>query len=124
MLGLQPPHMPRDSRQFPEGNLKPPEDLARSETAQRFDVLIRDAAEAELVGDAIHVAEEPRKAVGERAVEVENDKRVAHHPNRIRGVQWCRVLCFMSINIRGGIDCALSALRAGRLPITRRIKVR
>ncbi len=93
--------MPRDSRQFPEGNPKPPEDLARSETAQRFDVLIRDAAEAESVGDAIHVAEEPRKAVGERAVEIENDKRVGH-----------------------GIDCALSALRAGRLPITRRIKVR
>jgi hypothetical protein len=78
MLGLQPSHVPRDARQFPERDFKMPEDFARTETAQHLDVLFRDAAEAEFVGDAIYVSEEPRKAIGERAVEIENDKWVGH----------------------------------------------
>src|SRR5712691_5328217 len=78
MFGLQPSHMSRDARQFPVRDFKTPKDFARSETAQHLDVLFRDAAEAEFVGDAIYVAEEPRKAIGERAVEIENDKRVGH----------------------------------------------
>jgi hypothetical protein len=75
MLGLQPSHVPRDTRQLPERDFKAPKDFARSETAQNLDVLFRDPAEAEFVSDAIYVAQEPRKAVGERAVEIENNKR-------------------------------------------------
>jgi hypothetical protein len=78
MFGLQPSHVPRDARQFPERDFKTPKDFARTEAAQHLDVLFRDTAEAEFVGDAIYVAEEPRKAIGERPVEVENDKRVGH----------------------------------------------
>src|ERR1700682_376805 len=85
MLGLQPSHVSRNARQFPQRDFKMPKDFARTETAQRFDVLILDAAEAEFVGDAIHVALEPRKAVDERAVEIENNKRVGHDPKRTRG---------------------------------------
>jgi len=70
--------MSRDARQFPERDFEAPKDFARTEPAQHLDVLFRDAAEAEFVGDAIYVAEEPRKAIGERAVEIENDKRVGH----------------------------------------------
>ena len=67
---------------FQNGDLKPPEDLARTGVAQRFDVVVRDTAEAEPVSDTIHVTQKPRKAVGERAVEVENDKRVGHRIRR------------------------------------------
>src|SRR5258705_12057772 len=92
MFGLQPSHVPRDARQFPQRDFKTPKDFARTEAAQLLDVLFRDPAEAEFVGDAIYVAQEPRKAIGERAVEVENDKRVGHDPKRTRGAQWRKVL--------------------------------
>jgi hypothetical protein len=84
MFGLQPSHVSRDARQFPERDFKMPKDFARTETAQHLDVLLRDTAEAEFVGDAIYVTEEPRKAIGERAVEIENDKRVGHDLKRAR----------------------------------------
>src|SRR5712664_1770197 len=107
MFGLQPSHMSRDTRQFPQRDFKTPKDFARSETAQHLDVLFRDTAEAEPLGDAVHVAQEPRQAVGERAVEVENNKRVGHYPKRTRGVLWRNALRLMSRN-----TLRYSALRA------------
>jgi len=50
--------------------------------SQRLDVPVRDAAEAEPVGDVVHVAQEPGKAVGERAVEIEDDEGVGHDVGR------------------------------------------
>ena len=43
---------------------------------QRLDILRRDPAEAETIGDLVHIALKPRKAVGERAVEIEDDEGV------------------------------------------------
>jgi len=45
---------------------------------QPLDVLIRDAAKAESVGDIIDRPQEPRKAVGQRAVEIEDGEGVGH----------------------------------------------
>ncbi len=38
----------------------------------------KPAAKAEAVGDVVHVAQEPRKTVGQRAVEVEDGEGVGH----------------------------------------------
>jgi hypothetical protein len=45
---------------------------------QPLDILIRDAAEAEAIGDVVDGAQEPRKAVGQRAVEIEDGEGVGH----------------------------------------------
>jgi len=95
-----------NARQLPQPDFKTPKDFAGSETAQNLDVLFRDPAEAEFVGDAVHVAQEPWKAVGKRAVEVENDKRVGHYLKGTRGAKW-RSIAPMSRNMRGGIRCAI-----------------
>ena len=46
--------------------------------AQLLDVVVLDAAKAEAVGDVVHVAQEPGKAIGQRAVEVEDGEGVGH----------------------------------------------
>ncbi|MGY4488225.1 hypothetical protein ACVWWR_007416 [Bradyrhizobium sp. LM3.2] len=38
---------------------------------QSLDILIRDTAKFEAIGDIVNDAQEPRKAVGQRAVEIE-----------------------------------------------------
>ena len=58
--------------------------------AQGLDVAIRDAAKAEAVGDIVHVAQEPRKAVGQRAVEVEDDEGVGHRFRCFTASGWRR----------------------------------
>ena len=79
MRSLHPPHMPRDARQLPYGDFETSQDFARAGMTQGFDVaVLRNAAEAEAVGDAVHVAQEPRKTVGQRAVEVEDGEEVGH----------------------------------------------
>ena len=42
--------------------------------AQALDLAFGDFAEAEAIGDIVHVAQEPRKAVDQRAVEIEDDE--------------------------------------------------
>jgi hypothetical protein len=74
----------RNRRQLPERNVEALEDFARTGAAQRLDVARLDRLETELVRDAVHHAEKPREAVGERAVEVENDEGVAHARDHIR----------------------------------------
>ena len=43
---------------------------------QALDVFIGNAAKSKAVGDPIHMAPEPRKAVGKRAVEIEDDEGI------------------------------------------------
>ena len=119
MFGLQPSHVPRDARQFPERDFKTPKDFARTETAQN----LRRPASAtrrklNLLGDAIYVAEEPRKAIGERAVEIENDKLGRALSKRTRGVQWRNVLRLMSKNMRGGIRDAITSHALGGISLS------
>ena len=45
---------------------------------QLLDILIPDAPKAEAIGDVVDGAQEPGKAVGERAVEVEDGEGVGH----------------------------------------------
>ena len=45
---------------------------------QPFDVRIRHPPEAEAVGDIVDGAPKPRKAVGQRAVEIEDGEGVGH----------------------------------------------
>ncbi|MHC2294836.1 hypothetical protein ACVIJW_010706 [Bradyrhizobium barranii subsp. barranii] len=70
--------MPRDRRQLPQGHLEPGEDLARRGMSQRFDFVIRDAAKIEAIGDIVDGAQKPRKAVGQRTVEIEDGEGVGH----------------------------------------------
>ena len=84
MLALQPPHVPRDRRQLPGRDLQPRQDFAGARMAQAFDVLVGHAAEAKAVGDAIHMALEPGKAVGERAVEIEDNKGIGQETGHER----------------------------------------
>jgi hypothetical protein len=46
--------------------------------AQCFDVVLGDAAEFEPVGDIVHMAPIPRKAVVKRAVEIEDNEGIGH----------------------------------------------
>jgi hypothetical protein len=45
---------------------------------QFFDVFIRNTAEVEAISDIVHVAQEPAKAVGKRAVEIEDNQGLGH----------------------------------------------
>jgi hypothetical protein len=78
MLGLQPPHVPRDARQLPQRDVQSLEDFAGAGMAQRLNVLISNAAKAKAIGNIVHVAQEPGNAVGQRAVEVEDDEGIGH----------------------------------------------
>jgi hypothetical protein len=69
--------VPDDHGEFLERHLEARKDFARAGLPQRLNILVRDAAETEPVGDIVHVAQESRKAVGERAVWVEDDEEIA-----------------------------------------------
>jgi hypothetical protein len=70
--------MPCDRRQLPQGHFEPAQDLARRSMPQPLDILIGDAAKAEAIGDVVDGAQKPRKAVGQRAVEIEDGEGVGH----------------------------------------------
>ncbi len=75
-LRLQPPRMPRDRRQLPQRHFEPAEDLPRRSMPQPLDILVSYAAKAEAIGDIVDGAQEPRKAVGQGAVEIEDGEGV------------------------------------------------
>ena len=50
--------------------------------AQRLDLVIGHAAKAEAIGDVVDGAQKPRKAVRQRAVEIEDGEGVGE------GVEW------------------------------------
>jgi hypothetical protein len=83
---LEPPHVPGDPRHLPQRHGEARQDLAGAGAAQYPDILLRDPTEAEPVGHIVHVPAEPRQAVGQRAVEVEDGETVAHAPGIDRGV--------------------------------------
>jgi len=64
----------RDARQFPERDFKTAKDFARTDRAA-LDVLFRDTAEAEPLGMLFTLRRNHGRLCGERAVEIENDKR-------------------------------------------------
>jgi len=70
--------MAGDHRHLPERHVEVLENIAGAGMAQRLDIVRCDPAEAEPVGDIVQIALEPGKAVDERAIEIENHKRVAH----------------------------------------------
>src|SRR5262245_50797720 len=78
MLRLQPAHMPGNEGDLPRRHFEPRYDLARAGVPQFFDVFMRNTAEVEAISDIVHVAQEPAKAVGKRAVEIEDDEGVGH----------------------------------------------
>src|SRR5258707_4176481 len=51
---------------------------------QRLDIASRDPAKTESVGDIVHVAQKPRKAVDQRTVEIEDDEGVGHSREQAR----------------------------------------
>jgi hypothetical protein len=61
---------------LPGRHAEPPQDRSCIAAAQRLDLVRRDTAEAEFVGDAVQDPHEPGKAVRQRAVEIENDELV------------------------------------------------
>src|SRR3954463_16530862 len=73
--------MSRDRRQLPQGHIEAVEDLPRRGMPQPLDVLIGDATKAEAVGDVVDGAQKPRKAVGQRAVEIEDGEGVGQWGN-------------------------------------------
>src|SRR5262249_17070794 len=77
-LRLQPPRMPRNPRQLPQGHLEKIQDLAGRGMPQPLDILMHHAAKAEAIGDIVDGTNEPRKAVDEGAVEIEDDEGVGH----------------------------------------------
>jgi hypothetical protein len=50
---------------------------SRAFAAQQFDLVIVNAAKTVLVGDRIDDAQEPRKAVGQRSVQIEDGELVS-----------------------------------------------
>ena len=76
LFGLQPPQVPADDGQPPQRDFEPRENLAAAGMAWRLDVAICHPAKAEAVGDIVDGTQEPREAVDQRAVEIEDDEGV------------------------------------------------
>lgn len=72
--GLEAAHMSGDRRQFPERHFQSPQDVVGAGVPQRLDLTLRDPPEAEAIGHVVHMAQELRVAVGERAIEIEDDE--------------------------------------------------
>jgi hypothetical protein len=72
LLALQRAHAARDRGQFPQRHLEPAHDLARAFMPQRLDLVVGYLAETVFARDVVHDREKPRKAVDQRAVEVED----------------------------------------------------
>jgi D-alanyl-D-alanine carboxypeptidase len=75
---LHPPHVGGDPRHFPQRHVEPLQQFARRQPAQACDLVRGNTTETELVGDIVQHAREPREAVRERAVEIEDGEGVRH----------------------------------------------
>src|SRR5262249_45348828 len=75
-LRLELAHVARNPWETPARDVQGREDFAGAAAAHRFDIV--DAPEAMLVGHGRHHAQKPGKAVGQRAVEIEDDELIGH----------------------------------------------
>src|SRR5262245_23035977 len=78
LLALERAQAAGDRWQLPSRHLEVVQDFARAGTAQQLDLIVRDLPEAIIPRDAVDDGAEPGKAVGESAVEIEDDEGVRH----------------------------------------------
>jgi hypothetical protein len=74
LLGHQPAKASRDEGYLPQGHVVQSQQRGNIVPPKDGDLVLVDAVEPELVGQTVGNADEPAEAVGERAVEVEDDQ--------------------------------------------------
>lgn len=76
MRALQPAHVRGNARDFPQRYLEAFQNVARPGLTQSRNIVGCYRLEIEIACDVVHDPQEPRQAVDERAVEVEDRQRI------------------------------------------------
>ncbi len=77
MRALHPPHMRSDARNLPKRQFEVFENVAGAGTAKSGNIVWRNRPEIKVAGDVVHHPQEPREAVDQCAIQVEDRERIA-----------------------------------------------